>query len=467
MPVRCPGRAVLLAACFLTLFASRGLPAEADNLELRTYSVADLVIPIPPAYCEAGPGAGAEKAARGKEPKATQENQLIQLLVDTVEPRTWAQRGGSGTIEYFPLSLALIINQTPEVHRQISDLFSSLRRLQDTEVALEVRFITLRDDCFERIGIDFSSKPGCGDAPTPQASVKKEESIADKLSMKFLNDAQVRQVMEMVQGDTRANIMQAPKITLLNGQAGTVNITENQFFVTGVDLVRVGEQVAFQPRNEPFQTGLRMTARPAVSSDRRFVQVYLKVDMTSLESSQVPLMPVTLPVETREGKVAVTQFLQQPKLNTLALEKTVAIPDGGTVLFGGLKRVIEARNEYGPPVLSKVPYVNRLFKTVGYGRETENVLILVTPRVIVNEQAEVKVPAPSAIRPCAHWTQAEGQTDVAVATPRDRGPSQRQAKVLAELLKAYDEACTEGRSDEAEKLARAALAVDPTCFRKR
>jgi hypothetical protein len=38
---------------------------------------------------------------------------------------------------------------------------------------------------------------------------------------------------------------------------------------------------------------------------------------------------------------------------------------------------------------------------------------------------------------------------------------------LAELLSAYDAACAAGRADEADRLARAALSLDPTCFRNR
>jgi type II secretory pathway component GspD/PulD (secretin) len=48
----------------------------------------------------------------------------------------------------------------------------------------------------------------------------------------------------------------------------------------------------------------------------------------------------------------------------------------------------ETRQEFGPPVLSRIPYVNRLFKNVGVGRETEKVFLMVTPRVIVHQAAE-------------------------------------------------------------------------------
>ena len=58
------------------------------------------------------------------------------------------------------------------------------------------------------------------------------------------------------------------------------------------------------------------------------------------------------------------------------------------MLLGGLKRLSEGRNEFGPPILSKIPYLDRLFKNVGYGRETTSLLMMVTPRIIINEEEE-------------------------------------------------------------------------------
>ncbi|HEV8059440.1 MAG TPA: hypothetical protein VGP68_06190, partial [Gemmataceae bacterium] len=86
--------------------------------------------------------------------------------------------------------------------------------------------------------------------------------------------------------------------------------------------------------------------------------------------------------------VPFTQFLQQPTFNSISVNTTVNVPDGGTVLLGGLKRLSEGRNEFGPPILSSIPYIDRLFKNVGYGRETTSLLMMVTPRIIINEEEE-------------------------------------------------------------------------------
>jgi general secretion pathway protein D len=39
-------------------------------------------------------------------------------------------------------------------------------------------------------------------------------------------------------------------------------------------------------------------------------------------------------------------------------------------------------------MLSKIPYINRLFKNVGIGRETNTFMMTVTPRILIREEEE-------------------------------------------------------------------------------
>ncbi|MFP6618394.1 MAG: hypothetical protein VB877_03535, partial [Pirellulaceae bacterium] len=80
---------------------------------------------------------------------------LIELITTTIAPDSWEEVGGAGTVSEFAGNLSLVISQTQEVHEEIADLLEQLRRLQDLQITIEVRFITLNDNFFERIGIDF------------------------------------------------------------------------------------------------------------------------------------------------------------------------------------------------------------------------------------------------------------------------------------------------------------------------
>ncbi|MBR9804293.1 type II and III secretion system protein, partial [bacterium] len=80
--------------------------------------------------------------------------------------------------------------------------------------------------------------------------------------------------------------------------------------------------------------------------------------------------------------------LQQPIQEQVFVQTVVSVPDGGTVLLGGVKRLREGRNMAGVPILNKIPYVSRLFKNTGVGRETESLMLMVTPRIIIQEEEE-------------------------------------------------------------------------------
>jgi hypothetical protein len=462
-------------------------------------------------------------------PVKTLEEQLIKLLTTSVQPQSWDDMGGPGHVEYFPLGMALVVTQTPDVQEQIEQLLTALRRLQEQEVSVEVRFVSVSDAFLERLGLDFPPK-GKNEDNLERIGI---DSCGAPFKTRFLSDKEVVQFMEAAQGDPHTNVVQTPKITVFNGRSAGVCVTDQQFFVTRVNCVQANGQMAVVPCNEPFTFGTQMSVHPVISADRRYVSLNLKVNQTSLASATVPLFPIVTPIQPvceggSQGKpVPFTQFVQQPVINTLALDRTLAIPDGGTVLLGGLKRTVETRNECGPPVLSKVPYVNRLFKNVGSSRETQNVLLMVTPRIIVNETEEQRAvaaapcPAPKAVEKAkpatdpttlaraieeqmekfeaarAAYRKAEqyrraGRSELACRKyeeVRQLCPGTRQAEMaaerlgemqeqrgateesepplsVAELVKEYHQACAAGRMAEARKWAAAALARDPACFSK-
>ena len=128
------------------------------------------------------------------------------------------------------------------------------------------------------------------------------------------------------------------------------------------------------------------------------MRISLTPQFQSLRRSLTTQQPLSVPVffnAAGQGGFAngvqpilITNFLTLPVFSSLSVQTTVVVPDGGTVVMGGLKYMTEGRNEFGPPVLSKIPYLNRLFKNVAYGREGRSILIMVTPRVIINREEQ-------------------------------------------------------------------------------
>jgi type II secretory pathway component GspD/PulD (secretin) len=247
------------------------------------------------------------------------------------------------------------------------------------QIAFEVRVLSLPESFFfERAGVDFQAKNA---APAMVRSAALPESGG------VLTDAQLKALMDEVQADRRASIVQAPKVTAIDGQEAVVQATQRQTFATGVDATRVNGETVLVPRTTAVELGETFTLCGRVTADQK--AVVARVKYTSTRVGKVDMIPVTHKVTpvfeggSRGVPVPVTQFIQSPQVNTLTVERVdLAIPVGGSAVLPGPTQTRETRMEYGPPVVSKIPYLNRMFKNVGIGRETTRTVLVVTPRVI-------------------------------------------------------------------------------------
>ena len=404
----------------------------------------------------------ASSATLAKTGRSNHSDQLMRLIKGMVKPYSWSDEGGAGKLQYFDIGGALVVNQTADVIADVQLLLESLRRLQEVSVSIEIRVMSLSESFFERIGVDFAMN-----IKTKQRGSQFEQSLTTGqfrpepfinsidtnnvtvgynpaaggftsdlnfpvrtnsyglgvppfggypgpgngglgLGLAFLNDIQVFMFMEAAAGDRRVSTMQAPKVTLFNGQTASIFVGDVSFFTTGLDVINVGGQFVYIPRNTPIPIGIErpigvqtqlpgvsIAVQAIVSSDRRFVRMNLTPTLSSLTSATVPLFPVTAFITpVFEGgsqgvPIPFTQFFQQPQISEINVQTTVSCPDGGTVVLGGLKTLSEGRNEFGPPVLSQIPYINRLFRNQGIGRETRHIMIMVTPRIIIQSEEEL------------------------------------------------------------------------------
>ncbi len=106
---------------------------------------------------------------------------------------------------------------------------------------------------------------------------------------------------------------------------------------------------------------------------------------------QVLLSSLALLVVAAPSLFAQATTVQLPTFNATTVNTTVNIPDGGSVGLGGIDSVSEGRTERGVPILSKVPYLNRLFKNTGIGREVNSWRMRAHAKILIQEELEQEV----------------------------------------------------------------------------
>lgn len=476
----------------------------------------------------------------GNEPVSNADfSGLINLITTTVEPGTWDLDGGDGTIGQDENTLSLVIRQTSAVHEQIADLLTQLRKLQDLQVTVEVRFISVSDNFFERIGVDFdfnindnlgdpTGVPAFGSRQTtfpggaqggggggggqqgdlrggqgggqggqggqqnqggqqtlfdpvtrvnaPRDDFKNtvvglsgpnqfttdydiqfrqgsfEIGVPDfggfqpnagiQMGLAILSDIEAFFFIQAAQGDSRSNILFAPKVTMYNGQFAMISDQTQRYLVVGQIPNIAPGAVGFQPIVQPFPDGIMLMVSGVVSADRRYVRLSMSPNFSQIVDIQTFTNVNAGGAGIGGGGQGGGGFggggggfggaggggfgiggigggfgggggggfggggggqrggqqgqqgggqsgtVQLPVIATISVSTVVSVPDGGTVLLGGIKRLREGRNMAGVPILNKLPYISRLFKNSGVGRETESIMLMVTPRIIIQEEEE-------------------------------------------------------------------------------
>ncbi|MCY2931939.1 MAG: hypothetical protein NTV86_21075 [Planctomycetota bacterium] len=341
---------------------------------------------------------------------------LVKDIMDNTGRGTWKEKTPDTGVADKPTFQGgkLIVTQTPEVLDQIEALLAELREALSVQVLVESRWLTVSNGWLERIGVDidftfgpdvhpFGKKIVFNNNQIPQNSAGwitnmtsgKTGGIADNMPTaitmqgQFLDDVQVDFLIQATQASKDSHVLSAPRIMLMDGQRSYITIGKQQAYVSafstqvaeggvgGVGVAAATPEVSWIP------TGVVLDVEATVSADRRYVTMTVRPQTSELLNME------------RVDFGNIGGFIMLPTLQLQDLQSSVTVPDGGTVLLGGLKLANEAEREIGVPVLSKIPVVNRLFENRGKVRDAETLLILVSPKIIIHREIEdLRFPAP-------------------------------------------------------------------------
>ena len=176
---------------------------RAGELQSRVYSVADIIAPIP----------GNDDKAAVAEPTETDYQPLIKLIQETVAPLSWDEVNGPASMRPYCDTRSLVVRQTQAAHDEIATLLSQLRKLRCISINLEIRTLTLmrNSELWDAYGLENTN-------PTT-LTTKQLAELIDQIPEKFRK-----------YGLERETLLAGPKLTLANGQAGSVETPESRHF---------------------------------------------------------------------------------------------------------------------------------------------------------------------------------------------------------------------------------------------
>ncbi|MEE8169817.1 MAG: hypothetical protein V3T70_04650, partial [Phycisphaerae bacterium] len=207
--------------------------------------------------------------------------------------------------------------------------------------------------------------------------------IAPALSIfgSFLDNIQVDFLLQATQADARSSDLDAPRLVLFNGQRAVFSAFIEQDYVASLVPV-LGDNVGlFAPTINTALTGRQLDVDATVSADRRYVTMTIRT-FTQVSGDPEPFQFTSGSLTGGAG------FVQLIRRTTNQIRTTVSVPDGGTLLIGGLKQQGERERDAGVPILSRIPILKRAYSNTSLVKDDSVLLILIKPKIIIQEEAE-------------------------------------------------------------------------------
>lgn len=196
----------------------------------------------------------------------------------------------------------------------------------------------------------------------------------------FLDNIQVDFLLRATQIDRRASDLDAPRLVLFNGQRATFEAFIEQDYIAALTPVIGDNAGAFLPQVDTALTGRSLDVQATVSADRRYVTMTVRTFTRVTGDFRT--------VFFGGSQTVGSGFIELATQTTQQIRTTVSVPDGGTLLIGGLKLSGERDVDAGVPILSRIPILKRAFSNSSNVKDDQVLLILIKPTIIIQKEAE-------------------------------------------------------------------------------
>ena len=353
-------------------------------------------------------------------PRLIEIEDLATLIQENVEVGSWEDDGVS--IE--PGEGFILIVHSASVQAKVKEFLEDLRRFNSSLVTIESKFMTVADNWIQEIGVDFrgldsvnvsdvtngledmasrgldnggTGNEGEGAAGSPSAGFFYDDGLdgdfrgttqnyfesplGDALSviggltfqLTFLNDAQISMILRAVEKSSQFELVNSQMLSVHNTQRAYVTVINQRAYIQDFDVEVAQFQAVADPQVNVLHEGVVLDVRPTIHHDRQ----YLTLEIQPTVATVVALRDFST---TLGGNTSPVSF-QLPVLEVQSVNTSALVPDGGSILLGGLSQVRNIERRAEVPWLARIPILGFLFKQEGYNDERRSLMIMIKARI--------------------------------------------------------------------------------------
>ena len=261
---------------------------------------------------------------------------------------------------------ALLVMASPQDYRGIESVIRQLD-VPPRQVLIEATIaeVTLSDglDYGVRWFLSGSDYQFGFNAPVPRVAAGEGLALAI-----FSSDGDRRLFIDLLAGETAVKFLSAPQVMVLDNQTANIRVGDQIPVTVRSSTSTVDPEAPLVSEVQFRDTGTLLSVTPRINAGGQ----------VTMNISQEVSLPGSEPAVGGGGNVAISQR---------TISSSVVVDSGETVVLGGL--ILETHNEArsGIPLLMDIPWVGRLFSTTSEDDFRTELIVMITPRVVEDENA--------------------------------------------------------------------------------
>ncbi len=178
----------------------------------------------------------------------------------------------------------------------------------------------------------------------------------------FYGDNHINVLLTAIQQKNYGRVLAKPKILVNDNEEGKISTTDVTYVetTTGTVIEGVSNAVQTGKQYDPYDAGIELTIRPHISRGD-----FLRLDI----------------LMTRDDFGTITGE-KPPDTSGSNLETTVTVPDGSTIILGGLIKLNQSKGGSKIPILGDLPLIGGLFRSTSNNDIQRNLYVFVKAEII-------------------------------------------------------------------------------------
>jgi tetratricopeptide (TPR) repeat protein/Flp pilus assembly secretin CpaC len=422
-------------------------PANAiGNVVVQPYNVKELITGIP-----GKPGPNLRLQVPGDDsptfPEAEEETQPAVVddarLQELIKSTIATDKFDSGVFTMNMTNGSLWVRADKETQAEVKKLIEELRRHVGIQIDVEARFLKVEDSFLEDVGIDLrglgnqaaqglagrglekngdrqnagfddfgprqqqnAAVPGVvGTGTSPGVffddgndgdMMARVENLYNQtlggrnggltnagglsLQYAFLDDTEVEVVLRAVQKQERSEQIEAPRLLVYNNVRASMLFLRSLAYIRDFEVEIAQAAAVANPVIGTVQDGVALDVRPVVDSEMKFITMEVRPTVMSLQTP-IPTFTTTLGVGQPIS-------IQLPEVTRQTVRTTLTMPDGGTMMLGGMRLVERQNLRSTVPLLGSLPGLSWLFSRNGTSVQNRKIIILIRAKIVLMEEME-------------------------------------------------------------------------------